>query len=743
MQHGSLKAFLAAEIDRVLGPAEPAGLRTPGRQAHSYGMRAPAKSGGEQIADELVRQAFASNLPFTNQSTDHITLSGGNTADLVRQINVHAPFVFKLDKEKQKLAAEGQMMRAVRANEKLPERFRNAWPVVYAIRNEPPYAYLMEYFPASEGWRSLEDRLYPQNGLSASAPEAVRWVNHILDVLFEGYEASREDRLKPSVQTDYVDRIRGRLADAAAHDPRFRSQPLSINGVRLRPWQEYLDLLDRKRDFVEKISPPFSTIAHGDPNPGNLMLRTALSGVELKLIDPKEWMNGDYLFDIAKLTHFLEGTGPIEKPEEGGDWRPKYEEGDQFGILTYDSTVPTWTRVLVDACLSRVEQFASAHGDSDWQARYELGMASNLLGLPAGRLTSEKNPRPEAALALYGQGMLWLARFCERLHGAHVAPGIPVADRRMVVPEQIASARELIKSRIPHSRESLDRRGFQLLHWDSPRGNEAGKPLELSLEHEARLMPASDRGLAELQHSLALSDGRAAGEHLLPNDPVHGPLLVRRYQRASGAQSVDRYYDLKGVDREKQLIPRMISLRERARTSAFMTWSSADGEKRPLNLELPTVALDDTGVVVRLEFNWVDELARSTDDLAAGASDPAAALNPLFLASLVEGIESGTFAPVIEHTTYREKFEFVSPGTSDAPEQQRFQLNVDHVVAQSLTTNRIGTYTDIDIAPFHRVDDSELQALIAFTQALARRFDLVPVNATKVWRDAMVTGELD
>jgi hypothetical protein len=59
-----------------------------------------------------------------------------------------------------------------------------------------------------------------------------------------------------------------------------------------------------------------------------------------------------------------------------------------------------------------------------------------------------------------------------------------------------------------------------------------------------------------------------------------------------------------------------------------------------------------------------------------------------------------------------------------------------------LKTQAIGTYTDIDIAPCNKVDIVELQALVAITQAFARRYSLAPVGCTKVWRDALVTGEL-
>ena len=184
-------------------------------------------------------------------------------------------------------------------------------------------------------------------------------------------------------------------------------------------------------------------------------------------------------------------------------------------------------------------------------------MASNLLGLPAGRL----GRNPDAALALYGEGMRWLARFCQRLGdgGRRIHPPVEVAEPGDVEPASIRGAREAVKARVPGARETFDRRGFRLLQWESPRGNEDGKPYELSLEHEARLTPSSEAGLAELQRALGLSDGRAVGEFLLPGDETHRGLRVTRDPRESGPQSIDRYWELDAVPRQR-LIPRMLSL---------------------------------------------------------------------------------------------------------------------------------------------------------------------------------------
>lgn len=737
MSDGNLAKALTGLIEDALGAVGPPGLRL--RSTGARPGRAPTY---EEIAEDLAQQAVASGNPLVNRDIQAQRLDGGNTAELVAILTLRAPFILKFDSADAKLAREGLFMRDVRVSLVYPERFRAAWPVVYAVRDEAPYAYLMEYFPADEGWRSLEDRLYPRpDGAALTAAQAQRLMDATLDILFSGYGARQEKRLIPSVDADYVSRIRERLVAAAARDPRFASRSLSVNGEALEPWEGYLRQLGANSAYLAKISPRFATVAHGDPNPGNVMLRTGPSSIDVKLIDPKDWREGDYLFDIAKITHFLEGTGPIEKPPSGTATTVAYVEHGPSAEIRYTIEHPNWTRGLVDACLERVEAFALEHGDPHWAARYELGMAANLLGLPEGRL---KSGRADAALALYGEGLLWLRRFCARLQQTRAAPPtLALAEKNEVEPAELARVRAHVRAHVPDVREHLDARGFQQLQWDPVRPNSRGKPNELSLEHEARLMPTSQRGIELLQVVLerAAAETVPVGRSLLPGPSTFADLIVSRYPREPGAQSVDHYWEVQDVSPELRLIGRMLSLRERIATRDFMTWAGAGEGPRPLNFELPIVALGTSGVISRLEFNWMDDLSDALNELHT-AADGERTANPLVLASQFFPLDPARYAPVIEHTTFREKYAISTAG-SDGPAEQLLQFNIDHVVAQSLRTRRIASYTDIDIAPSRKVDTETLATLITFTEAISHRFELVPIAASKVWRDASVLGELD
>ncbi len=750
MNANTLKDFLASVIAEHLPTPETASRAGEHQRGSPTVSPRPASKPGlpplaAQIADDLVKDAFASGLPLTHQAVEKGRLGGGNTAEVVAKVTLHAPFAFKCDQATKKLAEEGETMRKIKNNTlpgiNLPARFRDAWPLVYAVRHEPPYAYLMEFFPAEDGWLSLEDRLYPNGKRDLpSLAEAVRWMHTVLDTLFTGYEASANPRHGPSLMADYWERIRARIVEVAGMDERFVSRAVVVNGQRLRPWKRYLQDIERHYLFLHEIAPPFTTVSHGDPNPGNLMLRTTTAESELKIIDPKDWMTGDYLFDICKITHFVEGTGPVEKPADGQPVRATFRLNSQEGELHYAFGLPVWTDLLVRTCQERVAQFAAAHNDPHWRARYEFAMAANFLALPPGRL---QKGREDAALILYGEGLKWLDRFCARLGAAASQVPVVVSARAdEVEPETIRRARAWVRERVPGVREAKDRRGFQLLHWEPVRPNERGKPVELSLEHEARLKPADERAGARLLEALTRSEGRPAGEFLLPKESPFAGLEVHRYDRETGAQSMDRYYEVPGAPDGSRLIPRQITVRERLKTSEFMTWSSGQAGMRALNLELPFVALGCAGMTVRLEFNWVDDLEVCLREALATDTPEAGRLrNPFHLAGQLESLALAGLAPVLEHTTFRQKFGLRPAGGAD--DSDVLVVNMDTVVAQDLETKRIGTYWDVDISGTQFVDELELKRVSEFATALAARYGLNPNPGTKAWRDAQVTGLLD
>jgi hypothetical protein len=144
-------------------------------------------------------------------------------------------------------------------------------------------------------------------------------------------------------------------------------------------------------------------------------------------------------------------------------------------------------------------------------------------------------------------------------------------------------------------------------------------------------------------------------------------------------------------------------------------------------------------MTARLEFNWLDDpresLAEATNLQAPESSRLS---NPIFLASLAGEVSFEGAAPVIEHTTFREKFLF-----KQGDGQPRFALNIDRVTAQSLSTGRMASYVDVDISGFRLVDEAELALLTSFYLAFSNEYGLLPNLCTKAWRDAAMLGLLD
>lgn len=322
-----------------------------------------------------------------------------------------------------------------------------------------------------------------------------------------------------------------------------------------------------------------------------------------------------------------------------------------------------------------------------------------------------------------------------------LVPPIERVDTPTIEPDRLRDLRAQVRARVPEVIETLDRRGFRLLHWPPPRPNAAGKPIELSLEHEARLRPASPRSLPDLRRALDAAEGRA----LLEGDPLVGDLIVRRVRRATSAQSVDHYWDVDGR-LSGGLTRRTASLRRRVRTSKFMTWSAGEDDAAVgvFNLELPLVALGGSGMVARLEFNWIDRLDVATaefDAITAGeAGDPG---NPLGIAvrALPAGL-GGPLRPALEHTTHREKYSLRTRSSATGEEEERFQLNVDHMIVQSLASGHIDHHADVDVAAATPVDAAVLVRLEAVARGLSARFELTPAEAPKVWWGAATLDEL-
>jgi len=171
-----------------------------------------------------------------------------------------------------------------------------------------------------------------------------------------------------------------------------------------------------------------------------------------------------------------------------------------------------------------------------------------------------------------------------------------------------------------------------------------------------------------------------------------------------------------------------------------MTWGITGNSMRPLNLELPFIALGDAGMSVRLEFNWIDDLTECLNEAVAIRIEKKLQLrNPFYIAATNESFVLTGLVAVLEHTTFREKFSFRKAATDNTAAEEVFVLNVDNITAQCLQTGRIGSYIDVDISGVKAVDAKELAEVMEFAKCMSDNYSLQPNLSTKAWRDAQVT----
>ena len=673
-----------------------------------------------KIAANLLEQALKSNLSFDLTQTSEIQLKGGNTAGAVTHITLHLPFVFKFEVNDDTVKKEALVMHKIKNNSKLSQDFRNAWATVYAIYEDgPPYAYLMEFFPAQDGWQSLENRLNtiprPSNACT------IEWINAAVNLMFSGYESSVAVRSRPNLLADYGSRLTPRLIDAEKLGlPKgnfFASRPLCINGTLYKPWREYLALLERHPDCLNQITPTFSTVVHGDPNPGNFMLKLDSGKVTVKLIDPKDWEHGDYLLDIAKLSHFLQIVCPTEYAADGiHPVVSRREIGNEL-VLDYSLQANSGINIALEGCMEKVRRFAKQHNDTGWEARYELAMAANLLGLPVGRL---KKDRLDAALIFLAEGIIWLDRFCERLEaGFRQGKCVYYAPPDTFEPDSFQQERVWLQQRIPDAILVQSGRGYANWQWYTAPNAETTSMCASSFEHQAHFCCGPSMENSTFLNTLANS--ARTMQPFLPDSHYRSWHITRATQYPPTTRRCYDYTNSGGM-----LIQRQISLYESL---------SANANLPAWELELPYVALGSSGVRAGLAYHWHGSWQATRADCQGPHGSATSLRHPLALAAERHEIEPNKLVPIMQQTIYRESFL-----VKNAIDQAKFAIHINHVVAQDLASGRIGSHVEIQIEIVAPMDKEELPLFTNFVSELVRQYKLVVNPRTLAQRGADAVG---
>jgi Phosphotransferase enzyme family len=389
--YDQLRSSVAAEIRVQLGSAEVTrgGAVDPEIKA---------------LADELVKQALLAGHLGSVSVGKPKEFDGGNTAMLVGSLTASLDYVVKADRQP-KVVAEAHLLQRVKTDPSLPDDTRKAFPSIYAISDAGPlFGYLME---------NLKDYTPLYKTLRVSADDASNVLSALWrKILAPAYRQTHTRRL-PSIVEDYIGRVQERFREALKEGliP-AADAPLCIETgeERVEIPDGWGPLLERAGKRVAALAPAFGTFVHGDPNPENILWRENKDGeVVVRLIDPKEWWTGDYLFDVAKVGHYLRVTGPVEQHKPPASCK----EIDGTTTVVYDAQALRINDKVESRFLTSVKTFAEDQGDGakrdpTWSERYEFAIASNLLGIVQARAkrSSEKNEtQRHLAWIAFGEGL--------------------------------------------------------------------------------------------------------------------------------------------------------------------------------------------------------------------------------------------------------------------------------------------------------------------------------------------------
>lgn len=356
----------------------------------------------KNIINLLLKEAMANGLVADHEVHGYSKqASEGSTANLVAITRADIMFAVKIDDE-EKLVREALLLRSIAGRGDLPKGFSNRFPKVYAIKDDgPPYAYIMQAFNR----KSYADYIFRGKG---DGDEIIRIGDRIIDALIPAYKSTVNKNLKPNVSGLYLDRIKKRLKSARASDKEFKaftnSTQQKINGETYKKPETYLEKIEKN---INKFEASFTTFVHGDCHPENILVEMEKNNreIDIKFIDTKDWYEGDYIFDMGKLCHYLEVTGPAETIKN-----PPAPTIDLKGFdITYNLNRSDPVNRVIQNVLLATSKFADSTSDTHWKNRYNLSMASNLLGLPAGRLEADKR---NSAFILYAEGLKYLSLCC-------------------------------------------------------------------------------------------------------------------------------------------------------------------------------------------------------------------------------------------------------------------------------------------------------------------------------------------
>jgi hypothetical protein len=358
----------------------------------------------KQIIQKLLLQALSKGV--IQDHTFGVTsrkASGGVATELVTLNNAHIRFAIKIDKS-EKLVREAMILEYMGYRPELPKGFANHFPKVYAVKKDkPPYAYIMQAFEGTSFAEHIFKKKHDVKLLKKT-------MFAILKILIPAYKSSRNDTLLPNIRKLYVERIGERLAAARAANKEFAdfsTKPVTINGDKFETPEHYLDIIEKN---IDRFSASFSTFVHGDCHLGNIIVNYIKENnkvkTEVKFIDTRDWYESDYIFDIAKIAQYLKVAGPAEATNK----LVKVTRDAAKGTISYALNGYTQDVYgLLQIVRRKVLEFAVEAKDTNWYLRYQLAVASVLLGLHINRVKTTDKNKLDVSFIMYCEGLRYLA----------------------------------------------------------------------------------------------------------------------------------------------------------------------------------------------------------------------------------------------------------------------------------------------------------------------------------------------
>ena len=355
-----------------------------------------------ETADLLVRSALVDGQFGDLFASEPQGFGSGNTAIMVARLEATLSFVVKVDRSPG-VVAEAHLLKQFATEPALPHATRETFPRIYAIDDVGPiFGYLME---SLEGYVPLSETIAGGDDVIGSQILAVAWQR----LLEPAYRATRQQRLVPNVTEDYFVRAARRLQAAASEGLLPGSDaPLRIvaGGETVEFARGWGEAVARASNRLRAVAPCFGTFVHGDPNPENVLWRAEGNGnVAVRLIDPKDWRVGDYLFDAAKIGHYLRVTSPVGRLPCAAS----QQSDGTCRTVQYTTDGLRAKAALEEGFLGLVAEFAAEAEGPMWRVRYELAVAANLLAIAGPRLARARARdgarQTTLGLVAFGEGL--------------------------------------------------------------------------------------------------------------------------------------------------------------------------------------------------------------------------------------------------------------------------------------------------------------------------------------------------